>query len=150
MEVINAVTISEFFLSKRGLTPKKIQKLVYYAYAWFIALNNQNSDDIENTLFNEQPEAWIHGPVFPSLYRQYKSSGWNEVPQTKEPIQDNNGKKTLIRANKELVNNSIEVKNEVNKNDYIKIIIESMENNTYQKFEEVLDHLKDVLDISDI
>ena len=150
MEVINAVTISEFFLSKRGLTPKKIQKLVYYAYAWFIALNNQSSDNIENTLFNEQPEAWIHGPVFPSLYRQYKSSGWNEVQQTKEPIQDNNGKKTLIRANKELVNNSIEVKNEVNKNDYIKIIIESMDNNTYQKFEEVLDDLKDVLDISDI
>lgn len=45
----------------------------------------------------------------------------------KLPVQDNNGKKTLIRANKELVNNSIEVKNEVSKNDYIKIIIESME-----------------------
>jgi len=68
----------------------------------------------------------------------------------KLPVQDNNGKKTLIRANKELVNNSIEVKNEVSKNDYIKIIIESMENNTYQKFEEVSDDLKDVLDISDI
>lgn len=68
----------------------------------------------------------------------------------KLPVQDNNGKKTLIRANKELVNNSIEVKNEVSKNDYIKIIIESMENNTYEKFEEVSDDLKDVLDISDI
>ena len=68
----------------------------------------------------------------------------------KLPVQDNNGKKTLIRANKELVNNSIEVKYEVSKNDYIKIIIESMENNTYQKFEEVSDDLKDVLDISDI
>lgn len=68
----------------------------------------------------------------------------------KLPVQDNNGKKTLIRANKELVNNSIEVKKKVNKNDYIKIIIESMENNTYQKFEKVLDDFKDVLDISDI
>lgn len=46
--------------------------------------------------------------------------------------------------------NSIEVKNEVSKNDYIKIIIESMENNTYEKFEEVSNDLKDVLDISDI
>lgn len=96
MEVINAVTISEFFLSKRGLTPKKIQKLVYYAYAWFIALNNQSSDNIENTLFDEQPEAWIHGPVFPSLYRQYKSSGWNEVPQTKEPNLENDDLKSFL------------------------------------------------------
>ncbi len=73
MEVINAVTISEFFLSKRCLTPKKIQKLVYYAYAWFIALNNQSSNNIENT-----------------------SSGWNEVPQTKEPNLENDDLKSFL------------------------------------------------------
>lgn len=80
MEEITAITISKFFLSKRCLTPKKIQKLVYYAYAWFIALNNQSADEIDNILFNEQPQAWIHGPVFPSLYTTYKEFNWNEVP----------------------------------------------------------------------
>lgn len=72
-------TVADFFLSKSNLTPKKIQKLVYYAYAWFIALNNQSSDDIRFVLFNEEPEAWIHGPVFPSLYYKYRDYGFNEI-----------------------------------------------------------------------
>lgn len=46
-EKITIYTISDFFLSKRALTPKKLQKLVYYAYAWFIALNNQSAEEIE-------------------------------------------------------------------------------------------------------
>lgn len=83
---VTAYTIADFFLSKSSLTPKKIQKLVYYAYAWFIALNNDKSDDINNILFVERPEAWIHGPVFPSIYSKFKSFNWNEVPQLKEEI----------------------------------------------------------------
>ena len=71
-EKITIYTISDFFLSKRALTPKKLQKLVYYAYAWFIALNNQSAEEIESVLFEEAPEAWVHGPVFPSLYAKYK------------------------------------------------------------------------------
>ncbi len=83
---VTVYTIADFFLSKSSLTPKKIQKLVYYAYAWFIALNNDSSEDINNVLFAERPEAWIHGPVFPSLYSKFKSFNWNEVPQIKEKI----------------------------------------------------------------
>lgn len=45
--------VAEFFLTKKELTPKKIQKLVYYAYAWFIALNNDSENDISNVLFAE-------------------------------------------------------------------------------------------------
>lgn len=96
MSNINALEISKFFLSKRCLTPKKIQKLVYYAYAWFIALNNQSPDQIDNILFEEQPEAWIHGPVFPSLYKEYKSYNWNEVPQDAEPSLGNDDLKSFL------------------------------------------------------
>lgn len=96
MNNVNAIEISKFFLSKRCLTPKKIQKLVYYAYAWFIALNNQSADNIENILFEEQPEAWIHGPVFPSLYQEYKSYNWNEVPQASEPEISNDDLKSFL------------------------------------------------------
>lgn len=77
--IITVDTISNFFLSKKELTPKKIQKLVYYAYAWFIALNNQDPDNIQYSLFDEEPEAWVHGPVFPSLYSKYKDYYWHEV-----------------------------------------------------------------------
>lgn len=79
MSEVSVFDVADFFLSKDNLTPKKLQKLVYYAYAWFIALNNENADEITNVLFDEQPEAWIHGPVFPSLYDRYKGYNWNEI-----------------------------------------------------------------------
>ena len=88
---ITSSTIADFFLTKEALTPKKVQKLVYYAYAWFIALNNQDVDDIENVLFDEVPEAWMHGPVFPSLYQRFKEYGWHEIPKQKRTIKFENG-----------------------------------------------------------
>lgn len=84
MSTVSIYNIADFFLSKKSLTPKKLQKLVYYAYAWFIALNNQNASEIENVLFQEKPEAWIHGPVFPSLYHKYKGYNWNEIEKGKK------------------------------------------------------------------
>lgn len=87
---INSLTIANFFLSKSELTPKKIQKLVYYAYSWFIAINNQDDNHIDNVLFDEIPEAWIHGPVFPSLYLEFKSYNWNEVPKIETPVEFEN------------------------------------------------------------
>lgn len=89
-EAISIYTISDFFLSKKSLTPKRLQKLVYYSYAWFIALNNNDEDNIESVLFNEQPEAWVHGPVFRSLYSKYKDYYWNEIPKIKHSPEINN------------------------------------------------------------
>ena len=83
MNSYTALNIADYFLTKDKLTHKKLQKLVYYAYAWFIALNNQNEEDIYNILFQEEPEAWIHGPVFPSLYDKYKDYGFNEIAKIK-------------------------------------------------------------------
>lgn len=87
---INSYNIADFFLTKDDLTPKKIQKLVYYAYSWFIALNNQSEDQIDSVLFDEVPEAWLHGPVFPSLYSKFKSYNWNEVPKNNKEIKFKN------------------------------------------------------------
>lgn len=78
---INSLTIANYFLTRSALTPKKIQKIVYYAYSWFIALNNENANEITNVLFDERPEAWLHGPVFPSLYAHFKEYNWHEVPR---------------------------------------------------------------------
>ena len=87
---INSLTIAKFFLTKKELTPKKIQKLVYYAYSWFSALNNEDANHIDNILFSEVPEAWLHGPVFPSLYQEFKSYNWNEVPKIDEEMKFEN------------------------------------------------------------
>lgn len=88
--------VAKFFLSKESLTPKKVQKLVYYSYAWFIALNNESADSIENRLFSEHPEAWMHGPVFKTLYKAYKKYGWNPI-EKEEDIPE------TIKTNKDLL-----------------------------------------------
>jgi len=50
----------------------KLQKLVYYAQAWHLAIKDA-------PLFEEDFEAWIHGPVIPALYQKYKQFGWKPI-----------------------------------------------------------------------
>lgn len=64
---MNATIIGQYFLSKNpDLTDIQIQKLVYYAYCWYMVKNNGNK------LFEERPQAWKHGPVFRSLFDNMK------------------------------------------------------------------------------
>jgi len=50
------------------LTPMKIQKLVFYAHGWSLALT-------EKPLIYDRIEAWEWGPVIPKLYGKLKSYG---------------------------------------------------------------------------
>lgn len=50
------------------LTPMKLQKLVYFAHGWFLALTNQ-------PLISDRIEAWQYGPVIPTLYQHFKGYG---------------------------------------------------------------------------
>ena len=54
------------------LTNLKLQKLVYYAQAWYLAI-------YEKPLFDDEIEAWIHGPAVPSIYKMYKKFGWKPI-----------------------------------------------------------------------
>lgn len=79
---VNAEDIAEYFIhlslkaGNKGISNKKLQKLVYYAQAWTLALTKK-------PLFADKFEAWIHGPAIPSLYRKYKKFGFQPVqPQT--------------------------------------------------------------------
>lgn len=80
MHDINDVV--SFFLCKSAMSPKKLQKLLYYAYAWTLAILNDNADDLHTRLFNNRIEAWVHGAVIPEIYEQYKQCGWSDIPQT--------------------------------------------------------------------
>ncbi len=51
-----------------SLTPMKLQKLVYYAQGWHLALK-------KTALVFEQIEAWEYGPVVVSLYHEFKGFG---------------------------------------------------------------------------
>ncbi len=55
------------------ISPLKMQKLVYYAYAWYFAYTSKK-------LFYEQIEAWANGPVMPTLYQSLKVYGSAPIP----------------------------------------------------------------------
>jgi uncharacterized phage-associated protein len=58
-----------FFLNKGDLiTNKKLQKLLYYIQAWNLVY-------FDDQLLDETPEAWVHEPVYPSVYREFKRFG---------------------------------------------------------------------------
>ncbi|MFH1030225.1 MAG: type II toxin-antitoxin system antitoxin SocA domain-containing protein [bacterium] len=70
---ITAYDVADFFLAKANsvgepITNLKLQKLTYYAQAWFLANKHK-------PLFEEDFEAWVHGPVQPDLYQKYKERG---------------------------------------------------------------------------
>jgi uncharacterized phage-associated protein len=72
--VTNIYKVAETFLSIDSMSHKKLQKLCYYAYSWYLTLYGEK-------LFDEHFEAWIHGPVSPVLYSEYKKHGWKDIPK---------------------------------------------------------------------
>ena len=61
------------------LTPLKLQKLVYYAQAWHVALKGK-------PLFEDKIEAWIHGPVVRAVYTRFKKYSWKPIDcELKDP-----------------------------------------------------------------
>ncbi len=85
-ERTNIDVVVNYILRHIKVTNKKLQKLVYYAYAWYIVENNENAN-ITNVLFHDRPEAWVHGPVFPTLYDRYKENGRNEIATPDEILE---------------------------------------------------------------
>lgn len=74
-----AEQIADYFISKaneelvdektpEGISNLKLQKIMYFAQAAFIVLN-------DSLLFKEDIEAWEYGPVVPVIYKKYKSNG---------------------------------------------------------------------------
>jgi len=97
MTSLRARDVGRYFLylaNKEGkpITNKKLQKLVYYAQAWSLVLNNKK-------LFSEPIEAWVHGPAVRSLYVQYKKFGFNPIQENVEETSF----KSISRKTKELL-----------------------------------------------
>lgn len=66
--------LANAFLSISSMTHKKLQKLCYYAKAWYLALYDDN-------LIEDSFEAWVHGAVQPDLYQKYKPYGFSYIPK---------------------------------------------------------------------
>lgn len=69
----NPKAIANYFLERgadegRALDPIKLQKLVYNAHGWYMAMHGE-------PLIDETVEAWPYGPVVPTLYHEFKRFG---------------------------------------------------------------------------
>jgi uncharacterized phage-associated protein len=64
--MVSSLDVAEYILQQKGpVTAMKLQKLVYYAQAWSLALEQE-------PLFEEPIEAWANGPVVRQLFETHK------------------------------------------------------------------------------
>lgn len=67
-----------YLLSKcEDITPLALQKLLYYVQGFYYAF-------YDRFLFNEDCQAWVHGPVYPEVYHRYKDYRFNPIKSNKE------------------------------------------------------------------
>lgn len=59
-----ATAIASFFI-RRGVTPLKVQKLLYYSNVWHYVKHGK-------LLFHDSIKAWIYGPVVPGVWQELK------------------------------------------------------------------------------
>jgi len=77
--MLTPMQIARYFLALTdedagdSITNMKIQKLVYYAQGFHLAI-------YDKPLFLEPIEAWTHGPVIPILYHAFKQHGPESIP----------------------------------------------------------------------
>lgn len=70
MNTINTIDLADLIVTKIALagdvsTHKKVQKLIYYVDVWHYV-------HFWKPLIEESFEAWVHWPILPSLYREWK------------------------------------------------------------------------------
>lgn len=82
---MKAQDVADYFLTLvddeagDSLSNLKLQKLVYYAQGFHLALTGK-------PLFDAAIEAWEHGPVVPALYHKFKQHGSASIPPPENGI----------------------------------------------------------------
>ncbi len=88
--------VQYLLMSCSDITPLALQKLLYYAQGFFKAFTGEY-------FFHNNCEAWVHGPVYRSVYHKYKNYGYN-------PIEESNYQYThieLTRLEKEILDSIV-------------------------------------------
>lgn len=71
---VNILDLADYVIrhsqtKNENITHLKLQKLIYYIQVWHIVYFEKHP------LFDEQPEAWVNGPVYRTVYSKYKEFG---------------------------------------------------------------------------
>jgi uncharacterized phage-associated protein len=70
--------------------PMKLQKLIYYAHGWHLALTGK-------PLLDRSVEAWQYGPVLPDVYRAFQRFGAQPISEPARHFSIDGGKLGLQR-----------------------------------------------------
>ena len=86
MSILNAADVAHYFLANQDasgindrITNLKVQKLCYYAQGFALV-------KLQQPLFFEDIEHWQHGPVIPTLWREYRRFGSGPIPTPAQPL----------------------------------------------------------------
>jgi len=80
--MLTCFDVADYFLSLVNeemdgrISNLKLQKLLYYAQGFHLAIYNKR-------LFDSTIQAWDHGPVVPEVYQKYKKYGAKGIPSPK-------------------------------------------------------------------
>ena len=81
------------FQQLEEVTPLMLQKLLYFIQGIYLALYNIS-------IFEEDCEAWIHGPVYPEVYNLFKDFKYNPIDDARIFILDGARGKLTIEERK--------------------------------------------------
>jgi len=82
-----------------GLTPMKLQKLLFFAQSWCLARG-------EEPLMDDVFCRWQYGPVIPSLYHEFKEYGAKPIAATGGHLVERDGK--LLKVTPRMANDDPE------------------------------------------
>ena len=79
-KIYSALDVAKWFINVADresgdlISHLKVQKLLYYAQGWHLHF-------FGDPLFEEDFQAWAHGPVVPAVYQHFRSHGFNPIPE---------------------------------------------------------------------
>ncbi len=91
-------SVVKYLLKELGeVTPLALQKLLYYSQGFYKTFYDE-------FLFNDECEAWVHGPVYKDIYFKYRDFGYNPIEDEKLVFENIN----LTEAEEELLDSIID------------------------------------------
>lgn len=76
---VSVHAVADYFIRKvdreagDDMTHFKLQKMLYYAQAWHLAMHDE-------PLFASHFEGWVHGPVCIEIYERFRHIAWYPIP----------------------------------------------------------------------
>lgn len=100
---IDSIFLSNYILAQIGpMVHLKLQKLAFYAEAYHLAY-------FDDSLINDDFEAWLHGPVSRKIWDHYKL-----IANIYDPISVTENKKEVIKSfHKTLISDQVDLINDV-------------------------------------